>query len=220
MPKRKANNDNMLNTIKWVLVGVLLVGFIGVLIWALVQREQIVANQPLDLVSPPETPVKVRPEQPGGRVFPHQERVVFDLLQDAAEPEKPTEAPAAPLKNKRETKKTPKSTTKPAAEKVATKPVAKPAPQLVKKPVAAAQGNWGVQLASFINRKDAERAILTYLERHADELTGLRPIVTEAEVNGAKRYRVRFMGLQSKPAAAKLCEALKANGQGCFYVQN
>jgi cell division protein FtsN len=203
----------LFNQLKWLAVFGALIFFLAGILWALHQRETILANQPIPFIQPPNTPIKERPEQPGGLSFPHQQREIFDLLhqqQKAAEKAVNTPESAMPKK--------PEIIAEPTA---VTPPVPQPAPAQPVEPAKTATdraGNWGVQLASFINQRDAERAVLTYLERHSSHLVGLTPDVQAAEVNGTPRYRVRFLGLADKAAATELCATLKAAGQGCLHV--
>lgn len=82
-----------------------------------------------------------------------------------------------------------------------------------------ASGNFGIQLASFAQKSDAEQAVQRYQDKFRSQLSTLTPDIQRADL-GAKgiRYRVRFLGSETSNDANELCKKLKALGQGCFPV--
>lgn len=190
------------------------------------------------LISAPEQPVKRRPDQPGGLDIPNRDRAVFDLLaeplreegggsdsaevlQKAAvnveetgplekvEPEKKVDVPvAADLQTPKTLEKTPVQVS--------------PSPETVSPKQARPEaGKWGVQLASFVNQADAERAQKSYQERYVSLLGELFPAIQNVTLSEGRgeRYRVQFFGLPHKQAALSLCRRLKKQNQGCLHVK-
>lgn len=225
----------------------LIVGaFISILIYVLVARDELVAtNADVPLIQAAQTPVKRRPENPGGLDIPNRDRVVFDLL--ASQEEAPTanepEAVAltlsevvpvietlapTPVALEKAPEAAESSALTPAADAIAALlSVPDPAPATPVAPVVKAEalvpvkttGNFGVQMASFALKKDADNAAKSYATKHASILGSLTADIQKADL-GAKgiRYRVRFIGAASKAAANTICSNLKAKGQGCFAV--
>ncbi|NBV54237.1 MAG: hypothetical protein EBR79_00785, partial [Proteobacteria bacterium] len=72
--------------LKWLklsLVALVGCGFVAMVIYAFVQRDQIRSAQiEPPLVSAPEEAVKRRPEAPGGMEIPNRDKLVFDLLEN------------------------------------------------------------------------------------------------------------------------------------------
>lgn len=57
-------------------------GFVGLMVYALLMKDQILnAQVEPPLIAAPEEPAKRRPEQPGGLEIPNQDKMVFDLLE-------------------------------------------------------------------------------------------------------------------------------------------
>lgn len=91
------------------------------------------------------------------------------------------------------------------------KPVAKAKPA-APPAIAAAKGNWRVQLGAFSKRSSAE-ALFARLSG-SGPLAGRRPFLIPA---GAVT-RLQAGPFESRAAAASACAALSANGQPCFPV--
>ena len=121
--------------------------------------------------------------------------------------------PAAP---EADTATTTASTPKPAAaprQQVA-------AVQPASAPVAeAASGGWAVQLAAPQSEAEAKDAISKLQKRFSDELSGMKPGVRKADVNGKTIYRVRVGGM-SREDATSLCTKLQGAGGQCFVAKN
>jgi len=72
-----------------VMVGAALLGAIalgGVLALAYKQSGGGLGSEPPPLVQADSTPVKAAPDQPGGKQFPHKNKLIYDRLQNADEP--------------------------------------------------------------------------------------------------------------------------------------
>jgi hypothetical protein len=77
--------DMMMRWLKLSLVALVACGFIGMVIYALWMRDEIrTAQVEPALISPPDTALKRRPDEPGGMVIPNRDKMVFDLLDEAS----------------------------------------------------------------------------------------------------------------------------------------
>ena len=71
----------MVRWLKLSLVVVMGCGFLAMMIYALVNRDEISSSQiEPPLITPPSEPLKRRPDQPGGMQIPNRDKLVFDLL--------------------------------------------------------------------------------------------------------------------------------------------
>lgn len=71
----------MVRWLKLSLVVIVGCGFLAMMIYALVNRDEISTSQvEPPLISPPSEPLKRRPDQPGGMQIPNRDKLVFDLL--------------------------------------------------------------------------------------------------------------------------------------------
>ncbi|GGH22020.1 hypothetical protein GCM10007036_26740 [Alsobacter metallidurans] len=118
----------------------------------------------------------------------------------ASVPAAPRPAPAAPRQQV--------ASVQPATTPAATSSVAEPA-----------SGGYAVQLAAPQSEGEAKDAIAKLQKRFSDELSGMRPGVRKADVNGKTIYRVRVGGL-SKDDATALCTKLQGAGGQCFVAKN
>lgn len=78
----------------------------------------------------------------------------------------------------------------------------------------SSDGTHLVQLGSFSNRENAERAWTIYQTRYP-QLSGRDVVITEAKVRGKTYFRVAAAGYGARSAAA-LCSTVKAGGKGCI----
>lgn len=79
--------------------------------------------------------------------------------------------------------------------------------------LAAAKGDWQVQLGSYRNRKMAQEALGKLNAKFAEVLTAAKGRVDQSAGN----YRVRFAGL-SADRAREACETIKSKGSGCLAL--
>ena len=94
----------------------------------------------------------------------------------------------------------------------------------VGKPVAksagapAASGDWQIQI-SAASSDDAARALLAQAKAEGGAALKAASPYTEAVGNGANKvYRARFIGFQSREAAASACDALKQRSYDCMLL--
>jgi Flp pilus assembly protein TadD len=80
--------------------------------------------------------------------------------------------------------------------------------------IANADGSHLVQLGSFSNERNAQRAWNIYVQRYP-ELANHQMVITEAEVRGKRYFRVSAAGYDAGQAAS-MCGRVKRSGEGCF----
>lgn len=253
---------------RWLKISLVVImgcGFLAMMIYALINREEISSTQiEPPLITAPTEPLKRRPDQPGGMQIPNRDKLVFDLLDSSnttlgetgvgnavAEPtaasiavsesipvvsgistavtEKTAEiAQVAPIqavvpvssvqpvvKPVEPTAVSTKLEAKPEPKVEAVKPVEKIVPKEEPKVEKVAAGSkWAVQLAAVNTKADGD-AMAAKASKEFPALKGLTPRVSA--VPGAKKFRVQFLGLKDREAAAAVCAKL-AGKQGCFPV--
>lgn len=76
---------------------------------------------------------------------------------------------------------------------------------------------WAVQVGAFSSRHQAEKALLQTALRELQSLDGSERRIDYATVNGYKKYRARFVGL-NQAEANLACARLRARNQTCFPI--
>ncbi|WP_069298923.1 D-alanyl-D-alanine carboxypeptidase family protein [Neptunicoccus sediminis] len=76
---------------------------------------------------------------------------------------------------------------------------------------------WGVQVGAFSSRHQAEKALLQTALRELQSLDGSERRIDYATVNGYKKYRARFVGL-NQAEANLACARLRARNQPCLPI--
>lgn len=229
-------NDFMTKWLKMSLVAIVGCGFLAMIVYALMMRDDIKSAQvEPPLVAAPDEALKRRPDEPGGMVIPHQDKQVFDLLDGPSATQQIAVAEPAPAATDTPAPEAPAATppAAPVAEETVTPPVAiaavqpaqpaapmvkeepKPEPKVEPKPaakpepvkVAASSGGaYGVQLGASSTESGAEKAVATFGKNAA--LAGLTGKVVKASVGGKTVYRIQFVGAPTRDAAAKICTKL------------
>ena len=192
-----------------MLVGVLIVALIAAAVaggfYWLGSRGGGVAGEP-ELIRAPQTPYKVKPDDPGGLDIAGEIRTTFETsagqdvdsklnLGATGREDVTTVAP----------KEEPKTPDQPAAT-----PAPKPEPP---KPAPSGAAGSVIQLGAFANRAQAERA-WTALASRFSSVAGLNKMIVP--FSGGIRLRASA----SSPAQAQeVCNALKAAGEACFVAR-
>ena len=192
-----------------MLVGVLIVALIAAAVaggfYWLGSRGGGVAGEP-ELIRAPQTPYKVKPDDPGGLDIAGESRTTFETsagqdvdsklnLGATGREDVTTVAPKAE----------PKTPDQPAAT-----PAPKPEPP---KPAPSGAAGSVIQLGAFANRAQAERA-WTALASRFSSVAGLNKMIVP--FSGGIRLRASA----SSPAQAQeVCNALKAAGEACFLAR-
>jgi SPOR domain len=152
------------------------------------------------IIEAPEGPIKIRPDNPGGKEFAGTGNVAPLVGEGAsreavvAQPEATAPAPAPVAKPTPLASASPK----PGATQAA------PAPDM---------SGVGVQLAAYSSRARAEQGWAD-LARRSEVLSGVKHRVVEGKVDIGTVYRLQAVA-GSRAEADKLCAALKAGGLDC-----
>ena len=260
---------------RWLKISLVVIvgcGFLAMMIYAFVNKDEIRSSQiEPPLITAPTEPLKRRPDQPGGMQIPNRDKLVFDLLDSnnttlgetgvsvggvevsqtnvvtGAKQEVVSDSVAAvkavgmsvednqnsAVKPVEVSKSIPESSVKgavvvptavvkpvakvlPVEKTVEKKAEVKSEPKVIEKPFekVAVGGKWGVQLAAVNSVADGN-AMTAKVAKDFVQLKALTPRVTP--VPGGKKYRVQFVGLKDRDAAAAICSKM-AGKQACFPV--
>lgn len=206
---------------KLILVGlsaVVLIGF-GLMIWFSYTSENEEGG-PIPVVRADNAVIKEKPDEPGGKEIPFQDREVFDRVDNLPKEAEDVLASSAEIPLKR-----------PVAEEVAppaeveiTETVEEAGQEVVAvtEPVArATKGNFMVQVGAFAERDKAETHWNTVKSENSGALSKLNPSYMRVDL-GARGilYRVRGGMIESREAADEVCADLKKNNQSCMVVTN
>jgi hypothetical protein len=205
----------------WQIAGFvgLLVGLLAVVVggvWFLANRVTPAEAVPDgSVIAAPAGPVKLRPDDPGGKQFAGTGNVAPVVGEGGSRPAVVAETP--PLPGAR-----PNAPASPSAPLL---PAATPAPRAVGSklvPVTAAPpasgqapetGGVGVQLAAYGTRARAEKG-RSDLVRRSDKLAGVKFRIVEGKVDIGTVYRLQAV-VSTRAEADGLCRALKADGIDC-----
>jgi hypothetical protein len=164
-----------------------------------------VAGEP-ELIRAPDTPYKVKPDNPGGLDIAGESQTTFET---SAGQDVDSKLNLGATGREDVTTVAPKEEPKPADQPAAT-PAPKPEP-----PKAVPSGAAGsvIQLGAFANRAQAERA-WTALSSRFSSVAGLNKMIVP--FSGG----IRLRAAASSPAQAQeVCNALKAAGEACFIAR-
>jgi len=177
------------------------------------------------------TPVKVKPDQPGGMEAPNKDNPLYAPRAGGPPVEKILPPPEAPAPRPLPPPPAPpavaqlpppiEAPTAPAAPPAAATPKATPKPATTPAPApAVAAGGPRVQLAS-LRSPEAAREEWARLKRENPDLLGKLTAVAVRSDLGAKGiyYRIEAGPLPDRTAAVRLCKALKERDFGCSLVQ-
>ncbi|MCP5073249.1 MAG: D-alanyl-D-alanine carboxypeptidase [Rhodobacteraceae bacterium] len=106
--------------------------------------------------------------------------------------------------------KPPKREIKPAAKKSELR--------VVTRMSSSGSRHWAVQVGAFNSRYSAEKALLQTALRELQTLEGSERRIDYALVNGYKKYRARFVGL-NQAEANMTCARLKARNASCLPIR-
>jgi len=192
-----------------MLVGLLVVALIAAAVaggfYWLGSRGGGVAGEP-ELIRAPDTPYKVKPDNPGGLDIAGESQTTFET---SAGQDVDSKLNLGATGREDVTTVAPKEEPKPADQPAAT-PAPKPEP-----PKAVPSGAAGsvIQLGAFANHAQAERA-WTALSSRFSSVAGLNKMIVP--FSGG----IRLRAAASSPAEAQqVCNALKAAGEACFVAR-
>lgn len=231
MPRKQGFFSDPIRVIKVATIAATLGGTLFLILYATLERD-FIESEILEVptIAASVQPVKTRAVDPGGMQIAHQDKLVFDLLNNpsetevAPEPEKAELSEADAIQKQIEMLNNSQAEVVEEVKVVAVKaaPVATiPEPEIKYETATAEPKGYGVQLASFLDVPTAEKAVKSYSAKYAAELAGLTPMVKKSDL-GAKgiRYRAWFIGVADRSAANAVCAKLSAKGQGCFPAKN
>jgi SPOR domain len=98
--------------------------------------------------------------------------------------------------------------------------VAAKKPVVVETQVASGAGGFVVQLASFRSKAEAQTEFTRLKAKHSGTLGRFSPIINEAQVGGATRYRLSVGSMPSKAQADAVCSSLFAGGERDCLVKS
>ena len=192
-----------------MLVGILLVLLVAAAVGAgfywLGSRGGGVAGEP-ELIRAPETPYKVKPDNPGGLDIAGESQTTFET---SAGQDVDSKLNLGATGGEDVTTVAPKEQPN-TDDQTATPPAPKPEPP---KPAPSGAAGSVIQLGAFANRAQAERA-WTALSSRFSSVGGLSKMIVP--FSGG----IRLRAAASSPAQAQeVCNALKAAGEACFVAR-
>jgi hypothetical protein len=196
-----------------MLVGLFAVLLVGAAIAAafywLGSRDPAPVTGAPQLIRAPDTPYKVKPEDPGGLDVAGESLTTFET--SAGQDIDGRLAGAEPTATETETEMQPEPKRLPPNE--TRKPVEpEPAP-----PAPSGASGSVIQLGAYKNTAQAERA-WTALTARFGALSGLNKMVVPYSSGGSSGYRLRASA-GSPDQAREVCRALQAAGESCFVAR-
>ena len=192
-----------------MLIGVLVVALVAAAVgggfYWLGSRGGGVAGEP-ELIRAPDTPYKVKPDNPGGLDIAGESQTTFET---SAGQDVDSKLNLGVTEGEDVTTVAPKEPPK-APDQPAATPAPKPEPP---KPAPSGATGSVVQLGAFANRAQAERA-WTALATRFPSVAGLNKMIVP--FSGGIRLRA---GASSPSQAQEVCNALKAAGEACFIAR-
>ena len=192
-----------------MLIGITLVALIAAAVaggfYWLGSRGGPVSSEP-ELIEAPQTPYKVKPDEPGGLDIAGESQTTFET---SAGEDVDSQLNLGATGREDVTTVAPKEQAKPD-EQAPGPPIEKATPP---KPMPSGAAGSVVQLGAFANRAQAERA-WTALSSRFPSVAGLNKMIVP--FSGGIRLRA---GASSPAQAQEVCNALKAAGEACFIAR-
>ncbi len=167
------------------------------------------------VIAPPSTPVRVKPDQPGGmQVAGADDFAVQGAEALAPPPEKPA---ISALRAKKAEHDAPHETAVAPANAAAPIVSVAPAPAVALNDADAGPGGAGVsvQFAAFENAQAAGQEWGRLAGRMPDYFNGHAPSVQRARLAGRTVYRLSTGGFPTRALAAAFCAEVRAQGGDC-----
>lgn len=215
-------NEGLYKKRKLLLVGLsalVLFGF-AAMIWVSYTSE-VDEGGPIPVVRADNSIVKEKPDDPGGKEIPFQDREVFDRVDNLPKENDDVLAASAEIPLKRPVAET----VEPAEEEPAREPVeeevatAEPKEEAAPAAPPAPVGDFMVQVGAFADKAKAESHWSEVKSKNSSAMANLSPSYMRVDL-GARGvfYRVRGGMLANRSAADNVCDALKKNNQSCMVV--
>lgn len=206
---------------------VVLAGF-SLLIWMSYTSESEEIG-PIPVVRADNSVIKKKPDEPGGKEIPFQDKEVFARVDNLPTEEENIIAASAEIPLKRPVAEQVEEVTEEAeeieevssdvaekAEAIAPAAPPPPPPAITRK---AATGDYMIQIGAFAQKSKAEALWNDTKSKNNNVMANLEPIYMRVDL-GAKGvlYRVRGGMIDVKKSADDICSALKKKNQGCMVV--
>lgn len=173
----------------WAFLGLFAVGILLAAVWFLVPSGndgEIVADG--STIEAPDAPYKTRPDDPGGTEVDGTGNVSFEIGEgEGRESRLAEDDPVRPSIDREQA----------ASEQ----------------PAAEAVSGVGVQVGAYSSRASAQEGWQTLRGRY-EALSGLKSRILEAQVDGARIYRLQAVA-GSESAARDVCQSIRAAGGDC-----
>ena len=171
-------------------------------------REPVVTSSAPELIRAPQTPYKVKPDDPGGLDVAGESQTTFETSAGRDVDSRLALPGEAPVETAVPPKRLPPNETK--------KPVPEEKPAPPSPPPSGASGSV-IQLGAYRNTAQAERA-WTALSTRFGAVSGLTKMVVPYSAGGTSGYRLRAAA-GSPEQAREVCRALQAAGESCFVAR-
>ncbi len=214
-------NDGMSSKKRMILSSVTLVVFIafGVLIWMSYTSESEDLG-PIPVVRADNSIIKKKPEEPGGKEIPFQDKEVFARVDNLPAEEESTIAASTEIPLKRPV--APEETVEEAEEEIvaAAETAEEVAPAAPPPPTQqTSTGIYMVQVGAIGDRAKADVLWNDVKSKNSTVLANLVPDIMRVDLGEQGiLYRVRGGMIESREEADRICNSLKSNNQGCLVV--
>lgn len=191
----------------------------AVMIW-LSYTSETEEGGPIPVVRADNAVVKEKPDEPGGKEIPFQDKEVFDRVDNLPKEAEDVMASSAEIPLKRPVAE---ETTPDASEEVVEKveEVANEVAAKAEPKATATEGDFMVQVGAFAERAKAETHWQTVKSKNSTALANLNPSYMRVDLGSrGVLYRVRGGMIESREAADRVCAELKNNNQSCMVVTN
>ena len=218
-----------------ITVAVIVIAIFSVAMWLMYDRQADDFSQPIEVVAE-SGPVKVRPQDSGGKEILDQDKGVFKRITGEAEDRQDTalgEEAEMPLSElpadeiKQDIKVVEEAidieeksvVTEPATKSIVRKKpvVAKPAPAPAAKATISADKH-RIQLGAYGEKSGASAFWKEISAKMPNVFAGMREEFVPLTRNGRTLYRLRAGPVENRAAADRLCLQLKAKQYACMVV--
>lgn len=168
---------------------------------------------PPPVINPPDTPLRVAPESPGGLVVPGADVPIMSgqtAPQGAPQLAPSGQAPALAALDQAAGLNQPPPTPAPPVAAAPASQASAPAPMPAQPSVPT-----DVQLAATPDEPSAAATWASLQKKYPDLLGSKKPVIIPAVVNGKSVWRLRVSGFASADEAKSFCAQLTAKGAQC-----
>jgi cell division protein FtsN len=214
------------NPVGFVILATFIIGVV-IIVWHMVKPFPKNSDG-IPMITASKNPLKLKPENPGGDITPHQDKMVYQNLVRKDGPKNiqveriilPPSVGAMLDSNIENTK---------AAQEEMSEQIDRAIESLPKKEVVTAptilektkaKGKFKIQLGSLKSPTKAKEEWERVHKAHKDLLGDFSPIYSTVDLGEKGHYtRLRIEGFETKDKAKHMCEQLKAKKVGCMVVK-